>query len=106
MPERASIWLRARQEHGRFVVSVRDDGRGINWDQVTRNAARVGVDARVDPVGALCVGSTAASVTELSGRGVGVSALCEATKSLGGTITVESEAGVGTLLRFEFPRPQ
>ncbi|MCA9713688.1 MAG: Hpt domain-containing protein [Myxococcales bacterium] len=105
-PERASIWLRARQEHGRFVVSVRDDGRGINWDQVTRNAARVGVDARVDPVGALCVGSTAASVTELSGRGVGVSALCEATKSLGGTITVESEAGVGTLLRFEFPRPQ
>lgn len=47
--------------------------------------------------------STAAEVSDLSGRGIGLGALREAAKSLGGVVNVASEPANGTCIRFEFP---
>ena len=46
------------------------------------------------------------TVTELSGRGMGMGAVAEACEALGGTIAVKSQRGVGTRLEFSFPRNQ
>ena len=47
--------------------------------------------------------STAEAVSDISGRGVGMSAVRDAAHKLGGTISVVSKRGIGTILRFRFP---
>jgi two-component system chemotaxis sensor kinase CheA len=90
-----------------IVLGFSDDGRGIAWDAIAAKAARIGLRAetRADLERVLYAGavSSAGAVTELSGRGVGLSAVHAAVESLGGRIIIESEAGAGTSLRFVFP---
>ena len=106
-PERPRLELVAASSPGWLTIEVNDDGRGIDWAKVAQKAQERGLPSRSeeDLVSALfCDGlSTAESVTEVSGRGVGMSAVREAASALGGVVTIKSTKGVGTTVRFRFP---
>lgn len=105
--ETGRVSFTARQLEGQLVLEVEDDGRGIDWATVASRAHGVGLPTRTcaELVQALFHdGVTSRSnATEISGRGTGLSALKQATTELGGTIEVESTAGVGSTFRFRFP---
>lgn len=107
-PGAGSLEISTSLDGDTFVVSISDDGRGIDWGKVAESARHLNLPAeeRADLVNALCFDglSTAVSVTETSGRGVGMGAIRQACNDLGGRLTVESDEGVGTTFRFSFPR--
>jgi two-component system chemotaxis sensor kinase CheA len=106
-PERARLAFAAARMPGELTISVTDDGGGIDWDRVREHARAQGVpaDSQRDLEQALFADgfSTAAEVSDVSGRGVGLAALRVATLSLGGVIEIDSERARGTTLRFRFP---
>jgi len=102
-----TIWLSTRRRDTDLVISVRDDGRGIDWDRVAERARsrRLPHATRADLVAALFADglSTKMEATATSGRGVGLAALAEVTEALGGHVDVTSEPGCGTTLLCRFP---
>lgn len=94
-------------EEDKFVVSVADDGRGMDWDRIATAAAKQGLptSTQKDLVNAIFADglSTRSTVSETSGRGVGLSALKQECEELGGVIEVQSTLGDGTEFRFVFP---
>lgn len=95
-------------------ITVRDDGRGIDGDRVAGKAIERGLvtkeqvqqmswSQRAELVFLDGI-STADSVTDVSGRGVGMSAFAEAVRTSGGTLRVETERGKGTTLRMTIPQ--
>lgn len=109
-PRVGALVLRARRTEGALVVCVTDDGRGVDWNELASAATRRGLAASTeedlrraffaDGV------STRSTVTEISGRGIGMGALREAACSLGGHVDVESAAGRGTTVRVVVPMPE
>ncbi len=112
-PPTASVVLRATRQGDQVIVEVTDDGRGIDPATIRRVAAQRGVateaalaempDAAVLELIFAPGFSTAASVTGLSGRGVGMDAVRSAVARLGGRVTVSSQPGAGTTVRFTLP---
>jgi len=87
-----------------IVVTVADDGRGIDWDKVRAKAETMGLDT--DNLEAVLFAdgmSTADEVSETSGRGVGMSAVLAAAEELGGRVEVNTTPGQGTQFSFVFP---
>jgi two-component system chemotaxis sensor kinase CheA len=105
-PAAGTLWLAARWEARDLVLSIKDDGRGIDWTALAASAAAKGLPhtTHADLIDALFSDgvSTRANATTTSGRGIGLAALREATAALGGRITVTSEAGRGAALEFRF----
>ncbi len=101
------VVLRSSIEEGHLVVSLSDDGRGIDWVRVAEKAKAVGLPAEEhdDLVHALFSDglTTRESVTNLSGRGVGLGAVQTACERIDGEIEVVSEVGKGTTFRFSVP---
>ena len=99
--------LSTRVEDDTFVVALEDDGRGIDWDRVRTRAQSLGLSAETpaELEDALFSDgfSTAADVTDISGRGVGMSALAAACHERGGTIEITTKPDVGTRFAFRFP---
>lgn len=89
------------------TITIRDDGRGIDWDAIREKARKADLPSATqqDLVKALFTDgvSTRELVSETSGRGVGMAALLDAVTNLGGTIDIESERNVGTALICRFP---
>lgn len=107
-PPKNNVLLSAHAgEHGVFI-EISDDGRGIRWDRLAEKAKQRGLPSstRAELVRALLTDgvSTRETVTQTSGRGVGMAAVDAACRALGGSVSVESEPGRGTRFRFEFPR--
>jgi two-component system, chemotaxis family, sensor kinase CheA len=104
---RPKLKLVARPDAKALTIEISDDGRGIDWVRVREKAKERGLPSasEMDLVDALfCDGlSTAEHVTEVSGRGVGMSAVRQAASSLAGVVTVTSARGVGTTVSFRFP---
>ena len=107
-PESGSIRLTARRDARAVHIAVTDDGRGIDWSAIAARAQALGLPAgrREDLVAALFVdGLTSTTVvTDVSGRGVGLGALQQACRALGGRVTVQSEPGLGATFRCEESR--
>ncbi|MET0339926.1 MAG: ATP-binding protein [Polyangiales bacterium] len=103
-PEAGVIGLSTRRQEGKLVISVRDDGRGVDWDKLRAKAESRGLSAqtREQQVEALFADgiSTRDDVSDVSGRGVGMAALRQVVRELGGTIEVESVPHKGTVFRF------
>jgi len=106
-PEVGTLHLSLRAVPGAVQIGVRDDGRGIDWATVAARAADRGLPhaTRGELEEALFSDglTTARTTTELSGRGVGMSALRDAVQALGGTLAVSSEAGRGTTVSIRVP---
>jgi two-component system chemotaxis sensor kinase CheA len=112
-PPSATLSLTAAREGDRVIVSVEDDGGGIDVARVRAVAAERGLlSAEVaaalsdqDAVDLIFAPgfSTAAAVTSFSGRGVGMDAVRSAVARLGGQVTVQSRPGLGTTVRFVMP---
>lgn len=102
-----NVALRTYEDKGRIVVEIADDGHGIDWSALAERAKAKGLPAGTadELMRALFADgvSTADNVTDLSGRGVGMGALLEGTRALGGDVVVQSSPGKGTMLRFTFP---
>jgi two-component system chemotaxis sensor kinase CheA len=112
-PVEGVLTLRARHESGQVVVEVADDGAGIDPVKIGAKAVERGLltpDAlsRMSPADILQLVflpgfSTAAAVTNVSGRGVGMDVVKTNIESIGGTIEVESVPGRGTCTRLRIP---
>ena len=103
------ITIESRLDAPELVIAIEDDGRGIDWEAVRAVAERRSLPAADggDLVEALFFDglSTRSVATEVSGRGVGLGAVREACRQLGGTIRIASQAGRGTRIEFRFPPP-
>lgn len=111
-PAVGRLTLRAARERDGIVLTVRDDGRGIDRDAVRARAVAEGrVAADAPPldddalVRLLAVPgfTTAPRVSALSGRGVGVDVVATRARSLGGTLSLESVHGRGTAFHLHLP---
>jgi signal transduction histidine kinase len=107
-PPQGRLGFSAQRSGDGYRLRIRDDGRGIDWDEVRRICRERGwpSSSRAELVTALLAPgfSTRTHVTETSGRGVGLSALAEVVRGLGGTLQLESEPGQGTCLSLSVPR--
>jgi len=106
-PPAGVLTLRTYEEGTHVIVEIEDDGRGIDWEAVRTRAHSRGLPATTpeDLQSALFSDglSTAAQISDISGRGIGMGALREQTRALGGEISVHSRVGAGTLIRMSFP---
>lgn len=106
-----TIKLVAEHRAGRIVISVTDDGRGINREKLlgkARSRGLVGPDERLAPeeIDQLIFAaglSTAEVVSDVSGRGVGMDVVRRNVESLGGRISVDSEPGRGCKFTLALP---
>ena len=110
-PARAVIRLSAYHEGGSIVVELSDDGRGLPRDKILKKAREKGLvedgkdltDAEVHALIFLPGFSTAAQVTEISGRGVGMDVVKRNIEGMRGRVSVASQAGQGTTFRMVLP---
>jgi two-component system, chemotaxis family, sensor kinase CheA len=112
-PTTGLLEISARHAGGHVIVSVRDDGRGIDPARVGRVALHAGlIDAEaaasLDAARAaellFAPGfSTATATTDVSGRGVGMDAVRAGVRALGGEVTLSSDTGAGTLIEVRLP---
>jgi len=111
--EEGTITLRAYQDEDRVVIEVNDDGRGIDPEKLKAKAIEKGMFtaeaaaalSESDAVNLIFAPgfSTAETVSDLSGRGVGMDVVRVALERAGGTITVFSALGQGTRIRLSLP---
>lgn len=112
-PAEAHLRLHARHENGRLVITVRDDGRGIHRDElrqrilhrnlVTPETAAGLSDSELLEFLFLPGFSTREAVSTVSGRGVGLNVVQSMVQEAGGSVTVTSEPGTGTVFRLTLP---
>jgi chemosensory pili system protein ChpA (sensor histidine kinase/response regulator) len=110
-PEHGTITLNLRHEGGDIVIEMTDDGAGIDYDAVRRKARKrgmIGPDAMPGDHDTLQFilepgFSTAETVTQISGRGVGMDVVHAEVKQLGGSMVIESVQGQGALFRIRLP---
>lgn len=110
-PAEGTVSLSAEQRSGRIQIRIADDGRGIDQQRVLAKAIEKGIvapDAQLsrEEIDNLIFApgfSTAQTVSNISGRGVGMDVVRQAVKDLGGRITIESEFGKGTAFILTLP---
>lgn len=110
-PPCGHVSLRARHEAAFVVIEVADDGGGLVREKLLAQARTWGGMEDVDRLGDTDLQSlifeagfsTAAKVTDLSGRGIGMDIVRRAVERLRGTITVKSLPGQGTTFTLRFP---
>jgi two-component system, chemotaxis family, sensor kinase CheA len=110
-PAQGRIILSARQAGAEVVITVRDDGRGVNRERVRAKAEENGL---IVPGAVLSDQdllqlvfqpgfSTAAAVTNLSGRGVGMDVVKRTIEGLRGTLELSSPPGEGSVVELRIP---
>ncbi|MEL6104555.1 MAG: ATP-binding protein [Planctomycetota bacterium] len=101
--------LECRTEAGFVKIAVSDDGRGIDWERIKSRAIELGLlhGGRIPLSDVLFATglSTRLSASEISGRGIGMSAVREAVERCEGSISVDSEPGKGTCVTLMIPIP-
>jgi two-component system chemotaxis sensor kinase CheA len=111
-PPVGTLSVAAYHEGGRVIIEIADDGRGLRRDLILRKAIEKGVvhgtgeslsDAEVHALIFAPGFSTAAQVTEISGRGVGMDVVKRNVEALRGTVQVTSTPGHGTRFRLMLP---
>ena len=108
-----TLKLRAAQEGSHVIIEVSDDGAGIAVEKVSQKAIERGlitadraahmVERELLQLIFLHGFSTAAAVTNVSGRGVGMDVVRTNVERIGGKVEIDSRAGKGTTLRLRIP---
>lgn len=112
-PETGRVWVRAAHKGNAVVIEVEDDGRGIDPDIMRQKGVEKGLitpeqarnmdDAAARELIFAPGFSTAAQVTDISGRGVGMDVVRTNIKELKGSVQVTSEVGKGTRFTLSLP---
>jgi two-component system chemotaxis sensor kinase CheA len=111
-PDAGHIVLSARRERSAVIISVSDDGGGVDRRKVLRKAKASGLldddvqqlsDDEVLRVIARAGFTTAERVSEVSGRGVGIDAVVARIRSLGGAVEFRTREGQGTTFELRLP---
>ncbi|MCK4501957.1 MAG: chemotaxis protein CheA [Desulfuromonadales bacterium] len=108
-----TIFIKAWRERDQIIIQVADDGAGIDTEKIRRQALQQGL---INPAQAKTIGeydllqlicqpgfSTADSVSDTSGRGVGMDVVKTAVEQTGGTLLIESPPGEGTRITLKLP---
>ncbi|CAA9495020.1 MAG: Signal transduction histidine kinase CheA [uncultured Solirubrobacteraceae bacterium] len=112
-PPTGTLEISARHAGGNVIITVRDDGRGIDPRKVAAKAVQRGlippeaadsIDmARASELLFTAGFSTAETTSDISGRGVGMDAVRSAIRELGGEVLMTSELGQGTTAQIRLP---
>ncbi len=112
-PEQGTITIRAFQEGGQVVIEIRDDGKGLDSQRIVSKAiekklfsverAQTLTEREISQIIFMPGFSTAAAVSELSGRGVGMDVVKTNIERVGGVIDVTSFPGKGMVIRLKIP---
>ncbi len=113
-PEKGKVTLSAKTEAGKVWISVSDDGAGLDRDRIIAKARKQGLlddtkpdsaysDKEVYQFITLPGFSTNEQVTEISGRGVGMDVVIQNIQAIGGTLEIESTAGLGSTMSLKIP---
>ena len=112
-PEKGRIFLNAFHEGGQILVEISDDGRGLDVDRIKAKAIERGITTAEDAERMTSEQvysfifepgfSTAAKVTSVSGRGVGMDVVQSNVERIGGSIDVRSTHGRGSVFTLKIP---
>jgi len=112
-PGEGCLRLRAFHEGGQVNIEIRDDGAGLDLDRIRQKAVERGLVSQdqalrmSDREAAQLIFapgfSTAAKVTNVSGRGVGMDVVKTNIEKIGGTVDIQSQPGQGTTVRLKIP---
>ncbi|ALF10172.1 chemotaxis protein CheA [Parageobacillus thermoglucosidasius] len=112
-PEEGTVKLKAYHSGNHVFIEIEDDGAGINRDKVLRKAIDKGIvskqnaenltDRQIYELIFAPGFSTADKISDISGRGVGLDVVKSTIESLGGTVTVDSEEGSGSIFSIQLP---
>ena len=112
-PEQGTIRLSAYHEGGHIIICIADNGRGLNTERIKAKALQNGLvseadlekmtEAQIHKFIFAPGFSTAATVTSVSGRGVGMDVVRTNIDQIGGTIDIKSVAGEGSSVTIKIP---
>jgi two-component system, chemotaxis family, sensor kinase CheA len=109
-PETGTITLSAYHRGGNIVIEVADDGGGLKRERILAKAQERGLPIPADPSDSEVWNlifepgfSTADVVTDVSGRGVGMDVVRRNISALGGSVEIDSAAGLGTRMTVRLP---
>jgi len=110
-PPAGVLEIGARHAGGSVIITVRDDGRGVDPAAVARRAAQRGLIATGEPIDMTAAiellfhpgFSTMEEMSDISGRGVGMDAVRATVQGLGGEVTLTSVPGSGTTTQLRLP---
>lgn len=110
-PETGTVSLNAYHQGGNIVVEIKDDGKGLAKDKILSKAKERGLvqeneslpDDKIYDLIFQPGFSTAAVVSDVSGRGVGMDVVRRNIRDLGGSVEIQSEQGVGTTMLIRLP---
>ncbi|MCL1865954.1 MAG: chemotaxis protein CheA [Oscillospiraceae bacterium] len=111
-PAKASIKLAAVNASGEVIITISDDGKGIDPEKILDKAERLGLlmkprsdysEREAQNLITMPGFSTNEEVTEYSGRGVGMDVVKQNIEKCGGTVLVESKLGIGTTFIIKIP---
>ncbi|WP_129141804.1 chemotaxis protein CheA [Modicisalibacter coralii] len=110
-PARGTLRLAAGHQQGRVIITLGDDGAGLDGARILAKAVEQGLVRADTPLDEHEIHqlifepgfSTAARVSDVSGRGVGMDVVKSSIESLQGRVTIDSRPGEGTTVRIELP---
>ncbi|MGA1791393.1 MAG: chemotaxis protein CheA [bacterium] len=109
-PGEGTIRIQAQQESSHIIITVEDDGRGIDENKLRKRAEQARIlrkdeNESLDLTNLIFISgvSTAEEVTEVSGRGVGMDVVKKSLARINGTIDVESKVNIGTRFTIKLP---
>jgi two-component system chemotaxis sensor kinase CheA len=110
-PEQGTVKLTAAHRSGKIIIEVSDDGAGINRERVKQIAIDKELipadaqlsDSEIDNLLFMPGFSTAKSVSNLSGRGVGMDVVKRSIQAVGGRVTIASQPGKGSTFTISLP---
>ena len=110
-PEVGTLQLNAFHEGGNIVIEIVDDGAGLNKERILSKARENGLvgedeelpDEKIHELIFAPGFSTAAEVSDVSGRGVGMDVVMRNIRDLGGVVEIKSEEGVGSTFTIRLP---
>ncbi|MFS0656307.1 chemotaxis protein CheW [Bacillus sp. 179-C3.3 HS] len=112
-PEKGTVLLKAYHSGNHVFIEVEDDGGGINRKKVLEKALERGVvtereaenleDNQIDSLIFAAGFSTADTISDISGRGVGLDVVRNKLESLGGSVSINSTEGQGSLFSIQLP---
>ncbi len=111
-PSAGQVTLEAKNAGSDVIVTVKDDGKGLNKDKILKKAAAQGLltksksemtDREIYNLIFLPGFSTNENVTEFSGRGVGMDVVIKNLEAIGGSVSIDSVQGAGTVTTLKIP---